>query len=618
MTRTGLTLIAAALAASAARPLFSPDDWWAWRSTSDPRISSDGEWVVYVASWNDRTSDETFANIWAVSSNARTRRQLTEGHWRDSSPRWSPDNARVAWLSDRSGKPQIWVRPLEPGPETQVTNLDRPPLSLAWSPDGASFAFTALVPSRTEPPAWAPPGILPRVRRAREGYVQIFVVPATGGTPRRVSTRDLDYTGEPAWMPDGRSILAARADGEIDSVRISDGAVKTLTSGEGRNQNPVPSSDGGKIAWLATERKPQSYAVRKLWVMNADGSRVKVLTGSLDRDISDPQWSSDSRTVYFRADDRGFSHVYAARNDGTVRQVTNAAERLEGFSLADNGRAVVVRSTPAESGSLFTFTVDRVSQPVVLAAPNEHLLAEREIAVPEEIVYPSAGNSIQGWLIKPPGFDAAKKYPLLLDIRDNPRSMYGTDFNLRAQIFAARGFVVLCVNPRGSPGYGETFGNLLATRYPGDDYDDLMLGVDFALSKGYIDPARLTVVGGLLAAWTIGHTGRFHAAVARRPVADWAVDIATAPDGYRHATEWLGALPWEDPDRYVKHSPLFFAANFKTPTLVLAGNPDPQSDQIYFALQARKVDSALVRLGPAGKPGERVLELETILRWFTR
>ena len=160
--------------------------------------------------------------------------------------------------------------------------------------------------------------------------------------------------------------------------------------------------------------------------------------------------------------------------------------------------------------------------------------------------------------------------------------MCGPQFNLRAQVFAARGYVVLCANPRGAPGYGEAFGNLLRTGLPGDDYDDLMRGVDAALAKGYIDPQRLMVAGGLVAAWAIGHTDRFAAAVARHPIVNWFTDIATAPDGARRAADWMGAMPWDDPDQYMKRSPLFFAGNFRTPTLVLARARDPASRRVVF------------------------------------
>jgi dipeptidyl aminopeptidase/acylaminoacyl peptidase len=613
-----LLVLFCSAAAFAARQPFSTEDFWAWRNASDPRISPDGQWIVYVESWNDRAADARFTNLWIASSEGKTRRKFTEGNWRDESPRWSQDGTRVAWLSDRGGKRRIFTRRLESGPETEIAVPAQTPLNLAWSPDGASIAFTARVQAKAQVPAWAPLAILPRLRASREAYLQIFVVPVAGGDVRQVSKGDIDHRGEPAWTADGQSILTSRDDGQIWAIRVANGAVKQVTNEPGRNEQPLPSSDGAKIAWLNTTSHPQSYNVHKLYVMNPDGTRVKLLSGQLDRDPTDLQWSSDSRTIYFVADDHGTTHVYAARSDGTARQVTSAAEKLRGFSLADNGRAVAVRGSATEAGDVVTFTVDRVSQAVTLASPVERLLADRDIGAMEELHYDSDGQNVQAWVVKPAGFDATKKYPLVLDVRDDPREMYGVDFKLRAQILAANGFVVLCVNPRGAPGYGEQFGNLLHARYPGDDYDDLMRGVDLVLSKGYVDPQRLTIVGGLLAAWTIGHTDRFHAAVARRPVSDWTLDVATRADGDRRAREWMGAMPWEDPEQYWKHSPVYFAKNFKTPTLVLAGDADVESDELYFALQSRNVDSALVRMGASEKPSEWVLELETTLAWLKR
>jgi acylaminoacyl-peptidase len=343
--------------------------------------------------------------------------------------------------------------------------------------------------------------------------------------------------------------------------------------------------------------------------MNADGTRVKPLAGALDRDPQNPQWSSDSRTIYFLADDSGSTHVLASRNDSTVRQVTQGVERLRGLSLADNGRAVTVRST-GQAVEVISFPVDMPPPtPVVLAAPMAKLFAERETATAEEIRVPSAGKSVQGWVMKPPHFDPERKYPLLLDIADAPRRMFGPDFSLRAQIFAGRGWVVLRVNPRGTPGYGEEFGRLLSTRYPGDDTDDLLAAVDFVVAKGGIDATRIAVSGGLVAVWLLGHSDRFAAVVARRPI----VDFTPMAD---RAAPWMGAMPWDDPEQYVKHSPIYFAQNWKTPTLVLAGDPDPQSDELYLALQQRKVDSVMVRMADWEKPSARVLELETALAWL--
>jgi len=610
---------------AAGRP-WSTEDLWEWRTASDPQISADARWVVFEEHWNDRAGGSTYSSLRLVSADGKDRRALTEGAQQDTSPRWSPDGSRIAYRSARGGTTQIYVRRLESGQETQITQLERGPQALSWSPDGNSIAFTAPVPVKREPPAWAPPAILPRLRQTPESTLQVFVAPASGGAVRQLSTGDFDRHGEPVWMPDGQHILSSwplipddpsRGD-EIYSIRISDGQVHRLTDDAGRSEHPVPSPDGSKIAYLVSGSKAQSYTTTKLYVMNADGSRVRVLSGLLDREARQPQWSSDSRTVYFLADDRGSTQVYAARNDATLRQVNIMPGRLRGFSLADDGRAVSVRSTLQAPAEVITFTVDVHSEITKLTSLNETLLAGRETGLVEEIAYSSGINRIQAWVVKPPGFDASKKYPLLLDILDGPGRMYGAEFNARAQVLAAHGFAVLCVNPRGSAGYGEQFGNLLPTRFPGDDYEDLMRGVDFLIAKGYIDERRLLLAGGLVAAWALGHTDRFTAAVVRRPVVDWATDVATRPDGATRAALWMGALPWENHEQYVERSPLFFAQNFKTPTLILAGDPDPESDQLYFALRMKKVDAALVRFPEIEGPSDAVAELEATLRWMGR
>jgi len=617
-----LAILAFARLAFAGSQSFSLDDWWAFRTASEPRISADGSRVVYVETWTERERDAFGSNLWTVAADGQNRRQLTRGPWCDFSPRWSPDGARIAYLSDRGGKTQIRVQRPDTGQEVEIPSAQSP-LSVAWSPDGKWLAFTVPVALDAVPPAWAPADLLPLLRSRAASPVQIFVVPSEGGAARQLTAGDLDHSGEPVWMPDGRSILTSAAPGnalegaEIYAVRVADGARKQLTERPGPDESPVASPDGSKIAWVAREAAPRSYTIRKLYVMNADGSRVRVLAGALDRDVRCPQWSSDSRTVYFLADDHGATYVYAARNDGNVRQVTREQQRLSHFSLADNGRAVAVRSTATSADEVVAFPVEVAGETVRLAAPADDLLAARDIGRAEEVRFSSGGKTIQEWVLKPPGFDAAKKYPLLLDIDDAPRRMCGPEFRLRTQILATRGYVVLCANPRGTPGYGEEFGNLIHSRYPGDDFDDLMRGVDAIVAKGYVDPKRLTVVGGLLAAWAIGHTDRFAAAVARRPIADFVTHVALAPDGLARAAALMGGLPWENPEQYTKRSPLFYAQSFQTPTLVIAREPDPESEELYFALQARKVESELVRIKGAG-PSAAFLELEATTAWLGR
>ncbi len=609
-----LATLSLALCAFGQRTPATPEDLWLWRTAGDPQVSPDSKWVAYVEEWNDRESGAVRANVWLASANGRDRYAFTPGPWRDSSPRWSPDGSRLAWISGRGSTPQIYVRRLNSDRDLQLTTVAPGVHSMAWSADGNWIAFVAEADGTAAAPGWAPPALLPLLAQGPAKQERVFAIGSGGGPPQQVSSGAFQYWGEPAWMPDGQSIVAVADHSALYSLRRADGVMKQLTRDPGWYETPLPSPDGSKIAWLMTSAQPRNYSVRHLFVMNPDGSRVRPLAGALDRDAAHPQWSNDSRTLYFVADDEGSTHVCAAFNDGSLRQVTKRTERLRGFSLGPNGRAATVRSTATEGGDVVTFAVDLPGGVATLASPNDHLLAERTWEAPEEIHYESAGRSIQAWLVKPPRFDASKKYPLLVDIRDSPRAMYGAEFQFRAQVFAARGYVVLCANPRGTPGYGETFGELLRSRHPGDDAEDLLRGVDFVVSKGSIDTARMAVAGGLVAAWLIGHTDRFAAAVIERPIVDWTADVLLSPDGPRRAANWMGGWPWDDPEQYLRHSPVFFAANFRTPTLVLAGDGDLESEELYRALQMRNVKTAMARLGDS--PRDRVLAMEAALAWL--
>jgi acylaminoacyl-peptidase len=605
-------------ATSFGRSPFAPADVWAWRTLEDPRISPDGRRVVYVECWNDRAAAAGRAGLRMVSTDGKQQRVLSDGPWRDRSPRWSPDGTRIAFLSDRDGGRSIRVAPAEGGAPSTVSTGDYRPQALAWSPDGRSIAFTAAAPKPAPALSWAPPELL-GLLRAPPPDVELFVVAADGGAARQLSHGGFIERGEPEWMPAGDSIVNAAArraeNPQIYAFRASDGESRCLTDGPGANFDPLPSPDGARIAWISAASEPAFYSLRKLCVMGRKGDSRKVLAGALDRDARSPQWSSDSRVIYFLADEHGSTRVYAAHADGSVRQVTDRQERLDGFSLADNGRAVAVRSNAIEGGNLVTFAADLAGGVVTLAEPNQPLLAQRDIGDVEELRFESAGNSVQGWLVRPANIERARALPLVVEVSGEPRMMYGYEFPFEAHILAAAGYAVFRVNPRGSPGYGEVFGDLLPTRLPGDDFDDLMRGVEAAVAKGGVDAKRVGLMGGTVAAWALGHTNRFAAIVARKPIVDWTSEVALDSDGWRRAA-WMGGLPWEQPQRYLARSLVYAAAGFATPTLVIGS--DAQSQELYFALQARKVESALLAPGPEDDPGNQAAQLSAILAWFGR
>jgi acylaminoacyl-peptidase len=651
-----------------AADVFTTSDLWSLRTVSDPLITPDGKRVIYTLTWADPMTDLFYTNLWIVGADGKDARPLTSGKFKDTSPKLSPDGTRIAFVSNRSGKPQIHLLWLDTLQQAPITNLEQAPSGLAWSPDSSSIAYIARVPAK---PAWSvktpekppgaqwsdPPIVVTRLRWKADaagitppGHRHIFVVPASGGAPRQVTSGDFDH-GSPEWMPDGKSLLfeAARMDdadynlegGDIYRVSLTDGAIAQLTARKGPDSDPTPSPDGKRIAFRGWDYKFQSYTVSSLSVMDADGKNVRQVTGKLDRDVRSITWAPDGKKLYFLADNRGGSQLYAATLDGNVEALTSPQQRLGSayaaaapFTISANGTIAATATGPLAPTDIVVFPANDPSRRTQVTFANDSLIQARKPGIVEEIEYPSFdGRKIQGWIIKPPDFDPSKKYPLLLDIHGGPHAMYGVEFNHEFQVQAARGFVVLFTNPRGSTGYGEEFGNIIHTKYPGDDYKDLMAGVDFVVAKGYVDPKRLTVTGGsgggLLTAWIIGQTDRFAAAVSQYPVTNWFTQVGTADGGYTHGALWLKSLPWENPKLYMDRSPIFYAKNFKTPTMVLCGEEDlrtpiAESEELYFALKAMKVPAVLIRIpkephGIRGAyPSHRIAKMEHILGWMDK
>jgi dipeptidyl aminopeptidase/acylaminoacyl peptidase len=649
-------------AAYAAKPGLDTNTIWDIRSVADPQITKDAKSVIYVLGWSDKMTDQRWTNLWIVSGDGKDERPLTTGAFKDSEPRLSPDGTRLAYLSNRSGKTQIHVRWLDSSQEAQITDLQQAPSNLVWSPDGKWIGYEARVPGKPdwnpkmpEKPAgakWADPPIIVTKLRWREngvgliqpGYSQIFAIPSTGGTPKQVSSGDYNHNGTFAWSSDAKWIYASTnripdaeyslEGGDIYAYSVDDGSVKQLTTRKGPDSDPVPSPGGKKIAYLGHDWKFQSYTVNHLYVMDADGKNTKNLTASLDRDVRAPHWSWDGKTLYFLVDDHGNTQLYSADPEsGEVKELTKGVQQLSDFSLANNLMAATVRSTPTEPGDIAMVPVYREGPAVKLTHVNDSLMSQYQLGSVEELTYDSFdGKNMQGWIIKPPNFDSSKKYPFILDIHGGPHAMYGVGFQHEMQIQAARGYVVLYLNPRGSTGYGEEFGNIIHTKYPGDDFTDLMKGVDQMITKGYIDPKKLCVTGGsgggLLTAWIIGHTDRFAAAVSQYPVTNWITQAGTADGGYVHSALWLKAFPWEQPQQFLEHSPIYYAKNFKTPTMVITGEADlrtpiAESEELYFALKAQKVPAVLVRVpdefhGIRGRNSHYIEKIEHIMAWMEK
>ena len=655
-----------------ARPL-SASDMFTIETASDPQISPDGLWVAYVRNWSDAITDKRYSNIWLVKSDGTGHRPVTSGKTHDASPRWSPDGTRLAYTSDKGGSGQLYVRWNDTGESIALTNGAIPPAGPTWSPDGKLIAFTQFVPKAplvvgtplAPPPGatWAPPpkytdALVFRFDGVGEvpvGFTHIFVVRADGGAPRQLSKGDFNHGGVfggggVVWTPDGTELIAAarrreKADEEllesdIFAFAVADGAMRRLTDRNGPDGEPAVSPDGKLIAYTGFDERYQGYQNALLYVMNRDGSGKRALSTKLDNSVGSPTWSADGKGIYVQYDDKGDTKVGLFALDGSWRVVAShlgsgmMAYSGGSYSVARNGSVAYTLSTPSIPSNVAVVGSGASATPVSVTSLNAELLATRTLGAVEEIWYESSKDKrkIQGWIIKPPGFDAKKKYPLILEIHGGPFANYGARFDDEKQIMAANGFVVLYTNPRGSTSYGEEFGNLIHHAYPGDDFFDLNSGVDAVIAKGYIDEKNLFVTGGsgggVLTAWMIGHTDRFRAALAFYPVINWESFSLTADMAPLSVKNWFPGMPWDHKDNYDKRSLLSVVKNVKTPTLIMTGEEDfrtpmSESEQYYKALKMSGVEAVLVRVpgephGIRRFPSHAASKLTTLAGWFEK
>src|SRR3954466_12542046 len=481
-----------------------------------------------------------------------------------------------------------------------------------WSKDGSQIYFTS---SRINEPYYE----LPRT--------DLYSVPATGGNPTKITTIDLNTQFGP-----GAGALSL-------------------------------SPDGKQVAFVAATNQPiNSYTEPDLWVLDlSPDAKPRNITANFDFDIdgfvigdssspraggvNKPIWTPDGKgliAVYAREGKRnvGLFDATVAGDAGSteskaVQDLTSGNHGVMSFrGTPDASKLVYVLSTPTRVNDLFV--LDRATPgatPTQLTHVNDELLSKLNLTEPEEIWYDSFdGKRIQAWLQKPPNFDPHKKYPLILNIHGGPHVAYGDIFVHEFQWMAAKGYVVLYPNPRGSTSYGQEFGNVIQYRYPGDDYKDLMAGVDEAIKRGYIDDKKLGVTGGsgggLLTNWVVGQTGRFAAAVSQRDIASWE-DWWYTGDFTLFQPNWFRSPPFEDPDEYRVRSPISYINNVKTPMMLILGEADYRTppgaggEQMFRALKFRRIPTVMVRfpnesheLSRSGQPWHRIERLQHIVGWF--
>ncbi len=597
------------------------------KTAGDPQVSPDGARVIYTLSETDREAKKGRSQIWACAIDGADSRQLTRGGERNGGGRWSPDGAWIAFVSDRPAvdkdeahkKSGLFVMPARgAGEARELTRHSRPIGAIAWSPDGTQIAYTVSFdpdnPGEEERPADA----APRVRVTRRidykqdnrGYLndrrdQIFLVDGAGGTRRQLTTAPIDHHF-PQWSPDGRAIAAQVpnrngmhaqlalidvASGERQLVGPADGAVAVWSW----------SPSGDRILFAGDTR--QTFQTDFFVYTVADGT-TRRLTDDLQilpeagfptiAPPAQPVWLDDRRVLVhaLRAGASGLYVVNAA--GGSVEPLQRWRALHAGLSTDKAGRYVAqARSTAGETGEVSVYDA-RSGETKTLTGHNAALLAARPPAEPERFEVRRGPYTIEAWLLKPPGFDPAKRYPLVLDVHGGPNGFYGWGFNATQQALATAGFLVVFANPRGSSSYGREFTQQVIGDWGGEDFQDLMAVVDRVLERPYADPQRTGIYGysygGYMTAWTIGQTDRFRAAVCGAPCFDLESFYGTSDIGHTFSRLEFGEVPHRAPAWYAAHSPSSFAHRAVTPTLIVHGEADErcpigQGEQLFVALQ---------------------------------
>ena len=652
-------------AANAQKTNFEWLDVFELEYATDPQFSADGDSIVYVRNFMDIMKDRKRSNLWRIDLDGDNHRPLTNGLKNNNNPRFSPDGTMLAYTSNESGKSQIMVRFLDTGQTFEVAQLQNGASRLTWSPDGQHIAFNAFVPGKDKTYAalpaapegaeWAKKAIYIeelQFRNDGRGFVKpgnshVFVVPAMGGTPRQVTSGAFNHTSAISWARDGSKLYfsANRHDdhksetrnSEIYSVDLMSGEITALTDRFGPDGNPAVSPDGNMIAYSGSDDKRMGYHNNVLYVMNVDGTGKKALTESLDRSAGTFHWVGDE--IYFQYTDLGTNKVAKVDMNGDIDDIASGISGTSfgrpyaagTFNVAQNGMIAMTYADAMDQANIGV--VGRRGGDVTqITEINADLLDHRKLGMVEEVWYKSShdGQDIQGWLVKPTDFDASKKYPLILEIHGGPFSAYGPHFSAEIQLMANAGYMVLYTNPRGSTSYGYEFANLIHHNYPGNDYDDLMSGVDHVIEMGNVDADKLYVTGGsgggVLSSWIIGKTDRFKAAVVAKPVINWTSFTLYSDMSLSSAKYWFGSMPWDDQAEYWRRSPLSLVGNVSTPTMLLTGEldmrtPMPESEQYYQALKMREVEAALVRIpgsyhGITTRPSNLITKIQHVVKWF--
>jgi len=646
------------------------DDLIKMHRIADPKISPDGKWVAYSVATPDMEANRNASNIWIVPEAGGTAIQLTQsGH--DTGPAWSPDSKTLAFISSRDGNSQVYVLSMEGGESHAITHLSGGADLVKFSPDGTAIAFASSVYPDCKDDACNSAREAAKEKSKVKAHVyeqllyrhwthwsegkrsHLFVASADGsGTPRDL-TAEANYDVPPDerggpedinFSPDGKEICftavpdkveALSTNGELFVVSVSGGEAKKITTNPGFDGNPVYSPDGKYIAYHAQLTAGYEADRWRLMLYDRKTNKATDLTEKFDRSVQDLAWSPDSKTIFFSAENETLSPIYAvsASAGAEPRKIVTEGSN-SGLSLSGDGKWLAFeRTTLTMPAEVFVASADG-SNAKQITHQNDALLAKLDMNAPETFWFEGAGGSkVQAMILRPPNFQASKKYPLLVLLHGGPQTMWTNAWGYRwnAQVFAAPGYVTLMINRHGSTGYGQKFTDEIAGDWGGEAYIDVMKSVDYTLATyKFVDGSRMAAAGGsyggFMADWIATHSGRFKAIISHAGVYDQASMYATEELWFPEHD--MQGTPWSNPESYKKWSPSSFAGDlgkYKTPTLVVAGENDfrvpyTQSLEFFNTLQREGVPSKLVVFPDEGhwvlKPQNSEFWYKTFLDWL--
>jgi len=660
----------------------TPEDLYQIELISSARISPDGQCVVYSQQRVERKTEKKFANLWIVNTDSlqsSAARQFTYGDQKDLQPRWSPDGTQIAFLSTRGSAekpPQVYLIPFQGGEARPLTDISGEILDFSWSPDGKRLLCMvrktdAEQLEREKDEQKKKLGIVSRhyqrVFYKLDGYgylpherSHLWIVDANTGKAHQITDHPIFDEMYPSWSPDGKWIVLVSnrsndPDLNLDAddlylLPAAGGELLKIATPFGGKYMPVFSPDGKWIAYYGVEGENVGYKNNSLWIVPCDGSQAaQNLTEKYDIHISawtindqaapeqmPPTWSNDGQRIFFPITKHGRSQVLSIKRDGTDLKAVVDDEGAAGSFTLDKSqqKMAYIYGTMYDPGQVFVLELNK-NEPRCLTQANHKLLNSLELGTVEtHWIKGPAGNDLQGWILKPPGFDPKNKYPSILEIHGGPMLQYGYLFMHEFYFLAAQGYVVYFCNPRGGRGYGEEHTKAIWGGWGGADYDDLMAWTDYVASMPFIDTDRMGVTGGsyggYMTVWIIGHTSRYKAAVTQRCVSNLISMWGSSDFNWAFQQELNNKPPFEDLQKFWDHSPIKYIGNAKTPTLVIHNEMDlrcpiEQGEQVFVALKKLGVETAMVRfpeefhgLSRNGRTDRRIARLNHIAGWFNR